>query len=285
MSGRTAIVVEGGAMRGVFSAGVLDAFLEGEFHPFDLAVGVSAGACNLASHLAGQHGRNKRCYLELMSRRDFIDVRRAVRGGSIVDLDWLWDALAAKEPLDVAAIARQKTEFVVVATSALTGDPVHLVPGEADMFDALKGSCALPVLYRRAVKLHGDVIVDGGVSDPIPAEAAYRRGARRIVVIRSRPANFFKVDSLSDRLTSLALFRDPGVMRAVRKTAERYQRAVEFLTSPPKDCTLIQIAPEVPLATSRMSQDIARLTRDYALGHELGRAAIQRWDALIASPP
>jgi len=264
-------------MRGVFSAGVLDAFLEANFHPFDLALGVSAGACNLASHLAGQHGRNKRCYLELMSRREFIDVRRAVRGGSIVDLDWLWDTLAAKEPLDVAAIARQKTEFVVVATSASTGDPVHLVPGEVDMFDALKGSCALPVLYRRAVRVNGSVVVDGGVSDPVPAEAAYLRGARRIVVIRSRPATFFKVDSLGDRITSLALFREPGVMRAVRKTAERYQRAVEFMSRPPSDCTIIQIAPEAPLATSRMTQDVSRLTSDYALGHELGRAAMKNW--------
>jgi predicted patatin/cPLA2 family phospholipase len=273
-------VVEGGAMRGVFSAGVLDAFLEAAFHPFDLAIGVSAGACNLASHLAGQHGRNKRCYLELMSRREFIDVRRAARGRSIVDLDWLWDTLAIKEPLDVAAIARQKTEFVVVATSAETGEPVHLVPGEADMFDALKGSCALPVLYKNRVRVGGKGIVDGGVSDPVPAEEAYRRGARRILVLRSRPAEFFKVDSWSDRITALALYKEPSVMRAVRGTAARYQRAVSFMNAPPPDCRVIQVAPPSPLATSRMSQDVGRLAKDYALGQDLGRSAMDRWNTL-----
>ena len=117
-------------MRGVFSVGVLDVFMESKFHPFELAVGASAGACNLASHLAGQDGRNRRCYFELMTRREFIDPRRLVRGGSIVDLDWLWATLAAKEPLDVAAIAKNATEFVVVATSAATGESVYFRPSE-----------------------------------------------------------------------------------------------------------------------------------------------------------
>jgi predicted patatin/cPLA2 family phospholipase len=273
-------VVEGGAMRGVFSAGVLDVFLERGFHPFDLALGVSAGACNLASHLAGQHGRNKRSYLELMSRREFIDPRRALRGGSIVDLDWLWNTLAASEPLDVAAIAAQKTEFVVVATSAMTGEPSHLVPGASDMFDALKGSCALPFLYRSKVSVGAVELVDGGVSDPIPAEAAYQRGARRIVVIRSRPASFFKVDSWSDRMQALALYRSPSIMRAVQKTAERYQRAVKFMLAPPSDCVVQQIAPDGPLASSRMTQDVLRLTQDYELGRKLGTDAIERFNAL-----
>ena len=112
------------------------------------------------------------------------------------------------------------------------------------MFDALKGSCALPLLYRHTVTLQGGAVVDGGVSDPIPAEAAYRLGARHIVVIRSRTANFFKVGSLSDRLTALALYRDRGVMKAVQKTAERYKRAVDFMAHPPSDCKIVQIAPE-----------------------------------------
>src|SRR4051794_38376613 len=98
-----AIVVEGGAMRGIYAAGVLDAFLERGFHPFALAVGSSAGACNLASHLAAQHGRNRRCYATQMSRTEFIDARRFFRGGHWLDLDYLWDAFAREDPLDTAA--------------------------------------------------------------------------------------------------------------------------------------------------------------------------------------
>src|SRR5262249_52396669 len=78
---RRAIVLEGGAMRGVFSAGVLDAFAQRKLEPFDLAIGVSAGACNLASHLAEQRGRNRRCYFDIMTRPEFIDAWRFFRSG------------------------------------------------------------------------------------------------------------------------------------------------------------------------------------------------------------
>src|SRR5271166_5563336 len=144
---RSAIVVEGGAMRGIFSVGVLDVFLERGFEPFDLAIGASAGACNLASHVARQEGRNRRAYFDLMTRREFIDVRRAALGRSAVDLDWLWATLAEREPLDIEAIGRSPVEFVVVATSAETGEPLYVRPRSDAIFDALKGSCALPGLY------------------------------------------------------------------------------------------------------------------------------------------
>jgi predicted patatin/cPLA2 family phospholipase len=278
MSGRSAIVVAGGAMRGVFSVGVLDVFLESGFEPFDLAIGVSAGACNLASHLARQRGRNRRSYFDLMTTREFIDLRRALRRGSIVDLDWLWATLALREPLDVAAIERAPVEFVVVATSALSGEPVYLRPGPSEMFDALKGSCALPGLYRGRVSVGGVPLVDGGVSDPIPIEEAYRRGARRILVVRSRPARYVKTSSyLSTRLTSLLFGSQPVVVEAMLRTAERYQEAVARIHAPPADCHVVHVAPGAALASGRMTQDRRALELDYAAGREMAKIAMVRW--------
>ncbi len=265
-------------MRGIFSVGVLDVFLERGFEPFDLAIGVSAGACNLASHVARQPGRNWRSYFNLMTRREFIDVRRAVRRGSIVDLDWLWATLAERDPLDVAALDRSPVEFVVVATAMETGEPVYLRPGPVDMFDVLRGSCALPGLYRGRVSLDGVSLVDGGVSDPIPVAEAYRRGARRIVVVRSRPAAAVKKNSfLSSRLTPL-LFREyPVLARAMFRTAERYQEAVRWIHAPPGDCEVVHVAPEGEMATSRMTQERGRLERDYAMGRGAGERVVREW--------
>src|SRR3954470_7287265 len=113
----SAIVVEGGAMRGIFAAGVLDVFHEQGFDPFDLAVGSSAGACNLSSHLAGQHGRNRRCYLTQMRRREFADIRRFFRGGHWLDIDYLWHAFGREDPLDVMAAASHRTQLVVGTTA------------------------------------------------------------------------------------------------------------------------------------------------------------------------
>jgi predicted patatin/cPLA2 family phospholipase len=276
---RAAIVVEGGAMRGIFSVGVLDVFLERGFEPFDLAVGVSAGACNLASHVARQAGRNWRAYFDLMTRREFIDVGRALRRGSIVDLDWLWATLAEREPLDVAAIGRSPVEFVVVATSAATGVPVYMRPGASDMFDALRGSCALPGLYRGAVSLEGVSLVDGGVSDPIPVAEAYRRGARRILVIRSRPHSVIKKTSmLSSILTPLFFRQYPALAKAMLETPEKYQSAVAWIQAPPPDCRVVHVAPERALETGRTTQDKGRLERDYRVGRAAGERAIREWE-------
>jgi predicted patatin/cPLA2 family phospholipase len=287
MTNRAAIVVEGGAMRGIFSVGVLDVFLERGFEPFDLAIGASAGASNLASHLARQAGRNHRCYFELMTRREFIDPRRALGSRSIVDLDWLWDRLAEREPLDTAAVASSPVEFIVVATSARTGDPVYLRPDAARMSDALKASCALPGLYRPRIQVDGVSLLDGGVSDPIPVEQAYRLGARRILVIRSRPAAFVKESGWSARLAPL-LFRDrPAVASAMRRTAERYQRAVAFVRAPPADCHIVHVAPARPLATRRTTQRLEALRADYATGRSAAEDAILRWpaDLVTGRPP
>ena len=264
-------------MRGVFSVGVLDVFLERGFEPFDIAIGASAGACNLASHVARQDGRNRRAYFDLMTRREFIDVRRALRGGSVVDLDWLWDTLAAREPLDVDAIGRSAVELLVVATSARTGQPVYVRPRGPDVFDALKGSCALPGLYRGRVTLDGEALIDGGVSDPIPVEEAYRRGARRILVIRSRPAAFVKKNGWSSRASALWMRSAPTVAAAMMRTAECYQRAVALLHAPPPDCRVVHVAPTVPMRTSRTTTDRAALEHDYRHGRARGEEAIAVW--------
>jgi predicted patatin/cPLA2 family phospholipase len=279
VSSRCAIIVEGGAMRGIFSVGVLDVFLERGFEPFDLAVGVSAGACNLASHVARQSGRNWRAYFDLMTRRDFIDVRRALRRGSIVDLDWLWATLAERDPLDVAGLARSPVEFVVVATSAATGAPTYLRPGGMDMFDALRGSCALPGLYRGSVSLDGVSLVDGGVSDPIPVAEAYRRGARRILVVRSRPHAAVKKTSFASSLLTPLLFREhPVLAKAMLATAEKYEAAVRWIETPPADCRVVHVAPERALETGRMTQERGKLERDYAVGRGAGEKAIREWE-------
>jgi predicted patatin/cPLA2 family phospholipase len=276
--GRTALVVEGGAMRGIFAAGVLDVFLEQRFRPFDMAFGVSVGASNVLSYLAGQHGRARRCFLDQMSRPEFIDPWRMLRGGHWLDLDWLWTAITRDDPLDCAAAAASGVEYAVVATCARTGEPRYLMPDAEDMLETLKASCALPVLYRHTIRVGPHELVDGGISDPLPVREAYRRGARTIVVVRSRVADFVKKDRLLNRVGAWTVRSSPGIARACRSTPRAYREAVAFLRTPPAHCTIIQVAPFTRLATSRTSRDRAALERDYALGRALGRHAIARFE-------
>ncbi|HPB83123.1 MAG TPA: patatin family protein, partial [Spirochaetota bacterium] len=189
---KSALVVEGGGMRGVFSAGVLHAFGEIGFDPFDLYIGVSAGACNLASHLAGQNDRNFDIIMRYSSTGKFINPLRFLKGGHYMDLDWLWDITIREYRLDLKKIfmdlATEDKEFIVVTTSMNTGRVMYLRPDEGTLEEYLKASSSLPVLYRNILKIDGEEVTDGGIADPVPVIEAYRRGARTITVIRSRPA-------------------------------------------------------------------------------------------------
>jgi predicted patatin/cPLA2 family phospholipase len=147
------------------------------------------------------------------------------------------------------------------------------------MFETLKGSCALPLLYRRPVLVGGERVVDGGVSDPVPVEEAYRRGAREILVIRSRPAEFVKTRDWSVLLTAALLRGQRALARAIQETADKYQRAVAFARTPPTDCRVHTIAPAAPLLSGRTTQARRKLEQDYALGRQLARDAIARWPA------
>ena len=274
---RSALVVEGGAMRGIFAAGVLDVFLESDFTPFELGIGVSVGASNLLSFLAGQHGRTRRCFLNQMSRKEFIDGWRFVRGGHLTDLDWLWDEITREDPLDVSAAAKSPVDYAIGVTCAETGRPVYFKPDAEKMLNVLKASCAIPLLYRGQILVDGARYVDGGVSDPIPVREAYRRGARNIMVVRSRAADFVKKGGLSTRIGTSSMPK--GIAKACRGTADEYRTSVEFIRRPPADCSIVHVAPVHPLATSRTTRSREALERDYALGRELGTWAMSEWHA------
>lgn len=269
-------------MRGIFAAGVLDLWLERGHPPFELAIGSSAGACNLSSHLAGQHLRNQRCFLTLMRRREFVDARRFVRGGHWLDIDYLWQAFDQEVPLDVAAVAAGPTRFVVAATAVDTGAAEYFEPDAAAMSEVLRASSAVPVLFRRFVELGGRPFTDGGLSAPIPVEEAYRRGARRIVVIRSRAAEFPGPSRVEGALAAAALRRHPALVGAFRRYRAVYQRARAFLHQPPADCQIIHVAPE-GLRTSRVTRDPTVLMADYQRGRAAGARALDAWLALLGA--
>jgi len=274
----TALVVEGGAMRGVYSAGALDAFLEQDFDPFDLYIGVSAGACNLASHLAGQHGRNREIYLDYSCRPEFIGAGKFLRGGHAVDLDWLWEVTIREYRLDLDAIFARPEPFLITLTAVETGEPLYLEPEREDLEDMLKASSALPFLYRGFNTIRGQRVTDGGVADSLPVREAHRRGAKRIVVLRSKPAGFLRKHGLEARAFAFAFRKYPGLLAAMRSRAAAYNDAVRFIESPPPGTRVVQVAPPQDLAIRRTTQDRALLEEGYRLGRQLGLHAIEQFE-------
>jgi predicted patatin/cPLA2 family phospholipase len=187
-----ALVLEGGAMRGIFTAGVLDSLAVLDAPPFDLVIGVSAGACCAVSYLAGQVGRNRRIFVEQMTTREFADPLRALRGGSLVDMDFIMGPVTfLRDPLDLHALRASPVELEAVAAEAVTGQARYLPAQGRDCVGALLATVALPVFYRGGpVPFRGERLFDGGVVDPVPVGRALPppRGLRRRAPAARRPA-------------------------------------------------------------------------------------------------
>ena len=266
-------------MRGIYSAGVLDAFLEAGFDPFDLYIGTSAGACNLSSHVAGQHQRNYRLYVGPMRTRHFINLGRFLLGGHFMDLDYLWDYCAKQDPLDAAACAEntRNKEFLAACTSVETGQAVYIRPRAENWNAVLKASSAMPVLFKTPQYIDSQRLVDGGVADAVPVEEAGRRGATRIVVIRSQAAGYVKKGGVEVRITAFFSRKHPRLQETLRKKPESYMRSLEYIKNPPAGVQVDQIAPEPKLSSGRTTRDLESLQTDYELGRSQGKEFAEAW--------
>jgi len=284
---KSALIVEGGGMRGIFAAGVLHAFGKAGFDPFDLYIGVSAGACHLASHLASQNDRNFDITLRYSLDPQFINVGRFLTGGHLMDLDWMWDQTIKNYRLDIKHIFEklrgQNKEYLIVATSMATGRALYLRPDESTLEHYLKVSSSLPILYRNQLHVDGEKATDGGMADSIPVREAWRRGATTITVIRSRPALYIKKTNLLARTIFSFYFRnDPRLVEGFRRRAVSYNASVDFIHHPPEGVRILEISPPAGLNVGRTTRDEAPLRKAYENGIAHGEAFVDRYPTVIS---
>lgn len=273
---KIALVVEGGAMRGIFATGVLDAFMEAEFNPFNMYLGVSAGSTALASYVAGMYQRNYKIFTEYSVGEDFISWKKFFRGGHLVDLDWLWDITIRDMRLDLEKICAEHHEFFVGLTDANTGKAVFVKPTPENLEEFTKASSALPIMYRNQIVMDGNPYVDGGLAAPIPVEEAYRQGADYIMVIRSRPKSYtMESKALSLWMSKIFLRKYPKVVEAYENRASIYAKSIAFMRNPPSRIKVMEVNPPEDFKTERLTQDVDLLNQDYELGKAAGREAMK----------
>lgn len=273
----SALIVEGGALRGVFSTGLLDGFVEARFNPFDLYIGVSSGASNLAAYLAEMPGRNYRIYTDYARRREFIDVWRFIRGGHLMDLDWLWEITIREMRLDLARIYSHGRLFLVGLTDVQTGTAIYKATHIADLEQVLKASSAIPVFYRGYPRVEGRPMTDGGITDAIPVAEAIRRGARHIMVVRSRHQDYLKVPGTFDLLFRRCLKHHPLLQQAIDVRAGRYNRTVALIRRPQEGICILEICPPKDFRVTRLSQNLQIIQEGYKQGRAFAEGAITEW--------
>ncbi len=190
VQGKTALVAQGGGQRGIFTAGVMDAFLLSNFDPFDEFYGTSAGALNLCAYLCRQPGLSKSFIVELTTAPEFFNLFGYIRKKQSMDLDWALERIQEypyKLDLDLGKSAlRGRGAFAAVTDTQNLND--RYLPIICDeWFSTLLATCAIPKLYSMPVGIGDRHYVDGGISASIPVQEAWRRNARSVIVIRTEP--------------------------------------------------------------------------------------------------
>lgn len=295
---KVALIAEGGGQRGIFTAGVLDAWLDQNYDPFDILIGISAGSQNLTSYLARQKGYAKRLIRGLSRHKRFFQLGRGLVGKSIVDLDWYFEKTTEhNRALDFLTAKKSLAdrELLIATTSATDRKPYFLSPnGEENQWRTLlKASSALPFLYREGVKLTPwqnpmaanecnklqstqsqveDIYLDGGLAAPLPVQEAYRRGARKIVVIRTVDQHYQTNTAWVEKLKTLVCNTGycPKTIDYLLQHEQAYQDELDFIANPPADVEIIQIFAEGLLQSKLLGSTDAHLRHDYKLGLRAG---------------
>jgi predicted patatin/cPLA2 family phospholipase len=272
-----ALVVEGGAMRGIFAAGVLDGFLRESFKPFDLAIGVSAGSTNLIGYLTEDYQRSYRILTELAQSKDFIDPIRGMLGGHLCDVEWLWRTSYDQIELHFDRYVAGKIPLYAVTTRVEDGAPCYIQVDNQNMHQLFPASCAIPLAFRDFPEVAGVAMTDGGVADSIPVLKAYEMGAREITVILSRAKGYRKTSGRSLGITRRILSQYPKLCDAIEDRADRYNATIDFIENPPADCKIYIIAPPEYMPVGRFTRQRDRLEIGYNAGL---RAAFEHIDQL-----
>lgn len=255
-----ALLLEGGAMRGLYTAGVLDAFMEAGLK-FGCVYGVSAGVLNAVNYVARQPGRSANVNYTCINDRRYLSMTNLLHGQSIFNFDYLFNQVPLSIPFDYDAFAASPQRLIAVATNCLTGEPVLFEKGRcAQFFDACAASCSMPLVSR--VKLvEGIPCLDGGVSAPVPLDVGLKTGNGRPVLVLTRHKGYRKtpLSRRSLRLSAIRCRRYPALYKLMSSAPERYNELMERIDALEAAGQIFVIRPETPIEIARLEKDVNKL--------------------------
>lgn len=263
---KTGLVIEGGGVRGIYAAGVLDVFME-QGLTFDGVIGVSAGAIHGCSYISNQKGRSLRYYMKYCNDPRFMSIRSWLTTGDIVGAEFCYHELPDRLDIyDHEAFLKNKTPFYVTCSNVETGKAEYIqITDMKTQIDYLRASASLPY-FSRIVELDGKKYLDGGATDSIPVEAFRKMGYQRNVLILTRDAAYRKKPEL--RFLPKILYRKyPAFADALLNRYETYNKTVAEIIELEKRGEIFIIRPDKPLNIGRMEKDAANVLRVYETGY------------------
>ena len=275
---KTALIIEGGGQRGVFSFGITDTFIARNYDPFDIYIGVSNGVAVLCWYLIRETDNNldKMLYAAI---GDYLSYKNIFTGKDILKFHQMYDdgEKMFQPSMDKIKNNLDGKEYIAVVTDAIEANAEYYSFGDGDWMPKMIASGTLPVLVRTPSLINGRRKFDGGVSDPLPVEKAYEMGAKKIILIRTYEKQFRRKMKLENYIGALFSKKYPKLRNALLEHDKTYNRALDFIKNPPNDCEIVQLCPPKKLKSKRDSKNIEILKADYKLGK---RVAAEYLDGL-----
>lgn len=272
----TALVLEGGGLRGVFTCGVLDCFMDhGVRFPF--IVGTSAGACNGLSYMSGQRGRARCSNIDLMDKYHYVGFKYLLTQGCIMDYKLLFEDFPEKIiPYDYEAYFSNPTRFVMVTTNCLTGKAEYLEEkSSADrVMSIVRASSSLPFVTK-ITYVDGVPMLDGGIVDSIPVKYALEQGYEDIVVVLTRNKGYRKKEG--KMRAAKAFYRKyPDLQKALYERNAVYNQTMDMIERLEEQGKITVIRPLKPVEVGRVEKDTAKLAALYDEGYEIAEQLLTK---------
>ncbi|MDM5229594.1 patatin family protein [Cytobacillus sp. NJ13] len=277
MISEAGLVLEGGGMRGVYTAGVLEYFLEQDLC-FPYVIGVSAGACNAASYLSKQKGRNRIVNVDYVTDPRYISWRNYFKSRQFFGMDFIFDEIPNKlVPYHYDEFYKNESEFVIGTTDCHTGKPVYFSKKDygKDMLKVLKASSSLPFIAPE-VDFNSLVLLDGGISDPIPIKKAQQDGFKKNIVILTRNRGYSKKPSKFTFMVKRKYPQYTGLHKALAERCRTYNETLRYIEQEEKNGTVLVIQPQETLTVGRMERNPQKLEKLYLQGYEDARKSFKR---------
>lgn len=277
---KTGLVLEGGAMRGMFTAGVLDVMMENGIQ-VDGAIGVSAGAVFGCNYKSGQIGRVIRYNKQFCNDPRYVSVRSLIFTGDLYNERFCYERVPRRlDVFDTEAFVNSPMEFYAVATDVDTGKAVYhrCTDGGEEDIRWLQASASMPMVSR-VVRIGEHGYLDGGVADSIPVKAFEEMGYRHNIIVLTQPLDFVKPRNSALPLIRIAMRKYPRIVQDMELRHLRYNRTTRYVRDLEERGKALVIRPPEALNISQVEHDPAELQRVY----DMGRAEAERRLAEIRS--
>ncbi|MDR2429250.1 MAG: patatin family protein [Candidatus Margulisbacteria bacterium] len=275
------LILEGGALRGIFTAGVLDALDEKNLL-FEFIIGVSAGACMGVSYISRQRGRNREILRRFGRDPRYFSLRNLLREGNLFSAKFVYEEIPQKLiPFDFQTFEQSPARFIVVATDCATGQAVYL-QDKRNMTPAIRASASMPFVSK-PVKLASGLYLDGGIADSIPIEYARQHGHAQSVVVCTRPKGYLKKENPHLlHLLKAVLPNNPRLAEALSQRSAVYNRELALVDKLEAEGKCLVVYPPENLKVGRLERNWEKLDSLYQAGYQAGLELVSKLPVFLA---